>query len=59
MRRQEKGEPVDLFITSLYWLTEQCNYNDLHDEMTQDQAYEIQIYQRNYKLIQNYLLIRQ
>ena len=33
MHRQEEGEPVDLFITSLYWLVEHCNYRDLHDEM--------------------------
>ena len=36
MRRQEEGEPVDSFITSLYWLAEHCNYCDLHDEMIQD-----------------------
>ena len=35
--RQEEGEPVDLFITSLYRLAEHCNYHDLHDEMIQDQ----------------------
>ena len=36
MRRQEEGEPVDSFITSLYWLAEHCIYHDLHDEMVQD-----------------------
>ena len=36
MRRQEEGEPVDSFITSLYRLAEHCNYRDLHDEMVQD-----------------------
>ena len=36
MRRQEKGEPVDSFITSLYRLAEHCNYHDLNDEMIQD-----------------------
>ena len=36
MRRQEEGEPVDSFITSLYRLAEHCNYRDLHDEMIRD-----------------------
>ena len=37
MRRQEEGEPVDLFITSLsYQLAEHCNYRDLYDEMIRD-----------------------
>ena len=36
MHRQEEGEPVDLFITLLYWLAEQCNYRDLQDEMIGD-----------------------
>ena len=37
MRRQEEGEPVDLFIPLLsYPLAEHCNYCDLHDEMIQD-----------------------
>ena len=36
MHTQEEGEPVDLFITSLYRLTEHCNYRELHDEMIQD-----------------------
>ena len=34
MYRQEKGEPVDWFITLLsYCLADHCNYHDLHDEM--------------------------
>ena len=33
MRRQEEGEPVDSFITSLYQLAEHCNYRDLRDEL--------------------------
>ena len=33
MRRQEEGEPVDSFIISLYWLAENCNYRDLHNEL--------------------------
>ena len=33
MRRQEEGELVDLFITSLYWLAKHCNYRDLRDEL--------------------------
>ena len=37
MRRQEEGERVDSFITSLYQLAEHCNYHDLHNEMIQDQ----------------------
>ena len=57
--RKKENLPVDLFITSLsYWLPEHCNYRDLHDEMIWDHivvAYEIKIYQRDYKLIQNYL----
>ena len=36
MHRQEEGEPIDSFITSLYRLAEHCNYCDLHDEMIQD-----------------------
>ena len=37
MHRQEEGEPVDSFITSLnYRLAEHCNYRDLHDEMIRD-----------------------
>ena len=37
MLRQEEREPVDSFITSLYWLAEHFNYRDLHDEMIRDQ----------------------
>ena len=48
-----RRETVDLFITSLYRLAEHCNYRDLHDEMRLLWVYEIQIYQRDYKLIQN------
>ena len=33
MCRQEEGEPVDSFITSLYQLAEHCNYRDLHNEL--------------------------
>ena len=36
MRRQEEGESVDDFITSLYGLVEHCNYGALQDEMIQD-----------------------
>ena len=36
MRRQEEGESVDSFITSLYRLAEHCNYRDLHNEMIRD-----------------------
>ena len=36
MCRQEEGELVDSFITSLYHLAEHCNYRGLHDEMIQD-----------------------
>ena len=36
MRRQEEGEPVDSFVTSLnYRLAEHCKYRDLHGEMIQ------------------------
>ena len=37
MRRREEGEPIDLFIISLYWLAEHCNYHDLYNDMIQDQ----------------------
>ena len=34
MHRQEEGELVDLFVTSLnYRLAEHCKYRDLHSEM--------------------------
>ena len=36
MQRQEEGESVDTFITSLYELAEHCGYGNLHNEMTQD-----------------------
>ena len=36
MRRQEEGEPIDSFISLLYWLAEHCNYHDLHDEIIRD-----------------------
>ena len=35
-RRQEEGEPVDDFVTSLYCLSEHCRYGDLRDEMIRD-----------------------
>ena len=35
-RKQEKGEPVDSFITDLHALAEHCDYKDLHDEMIRD-----------------------
>ena len=53
MHRQEEEEPVDSFITPLYRLAEHCNYHDLHYEIRLLWAYNIQIYQRDYKLIQN------
>ena len=34
--RQEEGESVDSFITSLYCLAEHCAYGALHDEMIRD-----------------------
>lgn len=36
MRRQEEGETVDAFITTLYTLAEHCGYGGLHDEMIRD-----------------------
>ena len=36
MRRQEEGESVDDFITSLYSLVEHCNYGALQEEMIRD-----------------------
>ena len=36
MRRQQEGEPVDEFITSLYSLIEHCHYGVLRDEMIRD-----------------------
>ena len=35
-RKQQEGESVDTFNTSLYHLAEYCNYRDLHDEMIRD-----------------------
>ena len=35
-RRQEEGESVDSFITSLYCLAEHCGYGALHNEMIRD-----------------------
>ena len=35
-RKQEDGESVDSFVTSLYTLSEHCGYNDLRDEMIRD-----------------------
>ena len=37
MHKEEEGEPVDSFITSLYRLAEHHNYHDLHGEMIPDQ----------------------
>lgn len=37
-RKQEKGESVDAFITSLYALAEHCGYGDLHNEMIRDRT---------------------
>ena len=36
LRRQQEGESVDDFITSLHSLSEYCNYGQLRDEMIQD-----------------------
>ena len=36
MRKQEEGETVDSFITTLYELAEHCNYGDLREEMIRD-----------------------
>ena len=36
LRKQEDGEPVDDFVTSLYFLAQYCNFGDLHDEMIRD-----------------------
>ena len=32
-RKQEEGESVDSFITTLYGLAKHCDYGALHDEM--------------------------
>ena len=36
LRKQEDGEPVDDFVTSLYSLAQYCSFGDLHDEMIRD-----------------------
>ena len=36
MRKQEDGETVDSFITTLYELVEDCNYRLLREEMIRD-----------------------
>ncbi|KAL5499382.1 hypothetical protein EMCRGX_G010781 [Ephydatia muelleri] len=36
LRKQEDGEPVDDFVTTLYSLAQYCNFGDLHDEMIRD-----------------------
>ena len=36
MRRQEEGEPVDVFITALYNLASKCDYGTLNDELIRD-----------------------
>ena len=35
-RKQEEGESVDSFITTLHGLAEHCNYGGLHNEMIRD-----------------------
>ena len=35
-RRQEEGEPVDAFITSLFTLAEHCQFGTLHDDLIRD-----------------------
>ena len=35
-RRQQEGESVDDFITSLHSLSEHCNYGQLREEMIRD-----------------------
>ncbi|KAL5509228.1 hypothetical protein EMCRGX_G004559 [Ephydatia muelleri] len=41
LRKQEDGEPVDDFVTSLYSLAQYCNFGDLHDEMIQRSTGEL------------------
>lgn len=36
LRKQEEGESVDQFITSLYTLAEHCNYGALKNELIRD-----------------------
>ena len=38
LRKQEEGELVDSFITTLYELAKHCGYADLHDEMIRDKT---------------------
>ena len=35
-RKQQEGEPVDMFITDLYSLAEHCSFGDLRDELIRD-----------------------
>ena len=35
-RRQEDGEPVNAFITTLYKLAKHYSYGNLHDEIVRD-----------------------
>ena len=35
-RKQEEGETVDMFVTSLYSLSEHCEYGNLREEMIRD-----------------------
>ena len=35
-RRQEPGEPVDNFITTLHYLAEHCGYDELREQMIRD-----------------------
>ena len=35
-RKQEEGEPVEMFITALHKLAVKCDYGGLHDEMIRD-----------------------
>ena len=36
LRKQEEGEAIDTFITSLYQLSEHCAYGDLRDDLIRD-----------------------
>ena len=36
LRKQEEGESVDQFITSLYTLAEHCDYGELKDQLIRD-----------------------
>jgi len=35
-KRQERGESIDSFITSLHYLADHCEYEPLQDEMIRD-----------------------